>query len=120
MLRSSPTASRCIRGMPKVGRSSSPCRARPTSARPTTRVPTMAPRISRHQYLLSAAAAVAVGGKRGQVTQEAGEAGGGLVVGGGLGRGLVVGCVGALGGGDGVEGVGPVFVGERQRRPGLA
>src|ERR1035437_1830622 len=59
-------------------------------------------------------------GQASQVVQQCGEAAGGLVVGGGLGRGLGISCVGALGGGDGVERVGPVLVGERQRSPCLA
>src|SRR5674476_1394818 len=58
-------------------------------------------------------------GEGGQVAQQACEAVGGQVVCGGLGRRLVVGALGALGGGDGIEGVGPVLVGERQRRPSL-
>ena len=69
--------------------------------------------------LVVAGDAYVVAGQGGEVAQQRGEAGCGQFVGGGLGRCLVVGCVGALGGGDGVGGLGPVLVGERQRRPGL-
>src|ERR1035437_4835997 len=61
-----------------------------------------------------------VAGQGGEVAQQGGETGGGQVVGGRLGRRLGIGCVGALGGGDRVGGLGPVLVGERQRRPRLA
>ena len=59
-------------------------------------------------------------GQASQVVQQGGETGCGQPVGGGLGRGLVVGALGALGGGDGVNRVGTLLVGERQRGPGLA
>src|ERR1035437_8342622 len=59
-------------------------------------------------------------GQTSRVIQQGGEAGGGKLVGGGLGCCLVVGALGASGGGDGVGGVGPVLVGERQWRPRLA
>ena len=47
-----------------------------------------------------------VAGEGGQVAQEAGEAVGGQVLGSGLGRGLVVSALGALGGCDRVSGLG--------------
>jgi hypothetical protein len=58
-------------------------------------------------------------GQRSQVVQQCGETGGGQLVGGGLGRRLGISCVGALGGCDGVGGLGPVLVSERPRRPSL-
>src|ERR1019366_4617479 len=70
--------------------------------------------------LVVAGDAEVVAGQGAEVVQQGGEAAGGLVVGGGLGRRLGISCVGALGGGDRVGGLGPVLVGERQRRPSLA
>ena len=61
-----------------------------------------------------------VAGEGGQVVEQAAEAAERVAVGVVFAGGLGVGVGGALGGGDGVVALGWVFVGEGQRRPGLA